>query len=425
MLGGGQARLSCTALWRKPDEGVNVDVALLHLGLVHAGTSVLLSARLFILCLLSFVKAKFENETAVLRSSRNETLQLRVGLAQQIPTLSMEETLLHVSYHQDGSRELFYQSSQDRSDVKRVAVGETTDGRGKGLFAYRDIAAGSRVLAEIPLLEWHGQSSELSEEPLVDVTEYAVNAAVAKLSARDCSTFFTLFQNPELHGQRKHAYGVWASSALPIDDPPNTAVFAFSSLANHSCAPNAHLSWNAQTRCMTCHALAPIRRGQEVCVSYLVDGGLHGPRLRRRAALLESFGFLCSCARCALRDDDLFESDARQSRIAALDTRLSTRTERSLRSNLVAEQLSLLEEESMMGTDWEVFARAREQAWREGDLEGARAWAHHAAESARTTFGEETLDARQQPPYFASWHASLPSSGADSACWPPYFASHQ
>ena len=307
----------------------------------------------------------------------------------------MEETLLHVSYHQDGSREIFYQSPRDRSDVNAVTVSETTDGRGKGVFARRDIPAGARVLAEVPLIEWHGLSSELCEEPLVDVSKYAISEAVAKLSARDRSTFFSLFQNYELHGPRKHAYGVWASSALPIDEPPNTAIFAVAAFANHSCAPNAHLSWNAQTRCMTCHALAPIRRGAEVCVSYLVDGGQHGPRFQRRAALSETFGFLCSCARCALRDDDLVGSDARQSRIASLDARLRAVPPPSLRADLVAQQLSLLDEESMMGTEWEVYARAREQAWREGDLEAARAWAHRAAESGRTALGEDS-DAVQQ-----------------------------
>jgi len=72
-------------------------------------------------------------------------------------------------------------------------------------------------------------------------------------------------------------------------------LFPFLSMLNHGCAPTAAFAAAAPGGVMGVRALAPIRRGEELTVSYL---NLYEPRQARRAAALATKGFRCACARC-------------------------------------------------------------------------------------------------------------------------------
>jgi hypothetical protein len=86
------------------------------------------------------------------------------------------------------------------------------------------------------------------------------------------------------------------------------ALWVEHSFYNHSCAPNAYLSTTATTASTEeaatapaavearLHALRPIRKGEEVTVSYIPMSGLDGGE--RRARLLEGYGFRCECGAC-------------------------------------------------------------------------------------------------------------------------------
>jgi len=71
---------------------------------------------------------------------------------------------------------------------------------------------------------------------------------------------------------------------------------------NHSCAPNVQFSFSPSHGCMEYRALRDIEAGEEVLVSY-VDLVQDTPS--RRAALLRSKHFHCSCARCNAADSAL------------------------------------------------------------------------------------------------------------------------
>jgi SET domain len=85
---------------------------------------------------------------------------------------------------------------------------------------------------------------------------------------------------------------------------------------NHSCLPNAHNSWNSETRCETIHAIRYIKSGEEITISY--DRG--GPSGSRRTYLKDAFGFDCNCGVCSLSLANLQISDARRMRIQSLDS---------------------------------------------------------------------------------------------------------
>ncbi|CAD7941201.1 unnamed protein product [Amoebophrya sp. A25] len=80
--------------------------------------------------------------------------------------------------------------------------------------------------------------------------------------------------------------------------------------ANHSCQPNAHwytfvppksgcAQQHAALRMKRMRALRPIKKGEEILVSYLDSAeDLYKPRFLRRAMLLRHKHFLCACDRC-------------------------------------------------------------------------------------------------------------------------------
>ena len=86
-------------------------------------------------------------------------------------------------------------------------------------------------------------------------------------------------------------------------------------LINHSCLPNAHNSWNSDTKCETFHATSYINSGEEITISY--DAG--GPSDSRRMHLKDAFGFDCDCGLCSLSLPELQISDARRLQIQHLD----------------------------------------------------------------------------------------------------------
>ena len=86
-------------------------------------------------------------------------------------------------------------------------------------------------------------------------------------------------------------------------------------LINHSCLPNAHNSWNSDTKCETIHAIHYINAGEEITIS--CDKG--GPSDSRRTYLKDAFGFDCNRSVCSLPLPELQISDARRLQIQRLD----------------------------------------------------------------------------------------------------------
>jgi hypothetical protein len=368
--------------------------------------------------------------------------------------------LLHAARHDDGSREYLSRPGAPSLDVAEASVATADYGCGRGLFARRDVAAGGLVLSEAPLLVWSGHAS---------MTEVAVRVAVSALDAESRAAVFALHQLPA-YGWQKSEYGLFESNAFRIaDEPlPTTAIFNLCSVANHSCAPNAHFVWDHPTHRMTCLALADIQRGQEVIVSCTCPSlsrtmpsrtalctrrrpvrllmcracavrtdldaeALRAPRTRRQEALTASFGFLCVCARCGLRGESLERSDARQRRISALGSRIedaaaaaydrayddaragvAARGEGARRPlALVEERLALLDEESMLGEAWDVYARAADECRVHGDASGDRTWSQRIESEKPTQSLRRAAQGRRES---ASRNGRILSPKRESVC---------
>ncbi|CAI1739334.1 hypothetical protein SEUBUCD646_0O03750 [Saccharomyces eubayanus] len=75
----------------------------------------------------------------------------------------------------------------------------------------------------------------------------------------------------------------------------NGQIYHWHSFMNHDCEPNAYIEQAEEHEELKLHARKPIKKGEQVCVTYV--NPLHGVRLRRRE-LRVNWGFLCQCDRC-------------------------------------------------------------------------------------------------------------------------------
>lgn len=71
----------------------------------------------------------------------------------------------------------------------------------------------------------------------------------------------------------------------------------FVASVNHSCAPNCALR-GSELRCSR-----PVRKGEQLCISYLNFSELRWSRSARRTKLFRSWGFQCQCSRCITTEE--------------------------------------------------------------------------------------------------------------------------
>ncbi|CAE8630834.1 unnamed protein product [Polarella glacialis] len=182
----------------------------------------------------------------------------------------------------------------------------------------------------------------------------------------------------------------WCRSAIPFCDTliiwrgnslPNgfgrCAVCPTTSLINHSCSPNGFLNWDDKRRHMTVHVMRPIKKGDEITISY-VNVNLKAED--RQLELRHKHRFTCTCPACSATEEALQASDKRRERIGLLTDGaarrvLSPRTDISMKE--IEELLMLLDEEygdpSYKG---DVCMEAHAVKLKEGgDKVAARTWA--------------------------------------------------
>ncbi|KAK5626107.1 hypothetical protein RRF57_001822 [Xylaria bambusicola] len=178
-------------------------------------------------------------------------------------------------------------------------------GRGRGLVATVDIPKGTRILCEKPLIT------------VKNSTPQSVHRFVAeklKLLPKDKQREFLSLHN-NFPGQYAFA-GVVRTNALPCGPGSSIGgIYPTACLINHSCIPNAHNNWNEATQHETIHATRDILVGEEIFISYVIEGSWQ----TRQQRLRNSFGFQCSCELCSEPPHAIQASDNRRADIQRLD----------------------------------------------------------------------------------------------------------
>lgn len=161
-----------------------------------------------------------------------------------------------------------------------IAIRDSS-GRGKGVFALVDIAPGTVLLCEYPLLiliDKGTRSDPLDEE-------------VATISPSARKLFFALHHyssNPRESISRSIVY----SNGYAVVSDMHTGVFETASRINHSCVPNSNYSWvpqgDGESGRLMFWNMVKLSAGDEVTVSYG----------HPRAWLKKIYGFDCDCGGC-------------------------------------------------------------------------------------------------------------------------------
>ncbi|EDO34962.1 predicted protein [Nematostella vectensis] len=87
-------------------------------------------------------------------------------------------------------------------------------------------------------------------------------------------------------------------------------LYALQSSCNHSCAPNAEVTFPKNNSTLVLKALHPIKNGEEICISYLEECQRERSRHSRLKYLRENYIFDCTCTKCELQANEPDESSS-------------------------------------------------------------------------------------------------------------------
>ncbi|OCH91995.1 SET domain-containing protein [Obba rivulosa] len=200
----------------------------------------------------------------------------------------------------------------------RYRILQPADGRyiGLGMFATADFDVGDLILQERALLI---TTQFIPPGPNgYSAADAALHMAVYEQMLPACRTAYLSLSN-SFPSEQQEITGILNTNALYIGALPGYdgacgGVFNDISRINHSCCPNAVFRWDLASFSGQVHALAPVRCGEQIYLSY-VD--MCNPRKVRQQLLLDKYKFHCTCASCMLRGAGSQYSDLRRAFIAA------------------------------------------------------------------------------------------------------------
>merc|ERR1740123_2407927 len=79
-------------------------------------------------------------------------------------------------------------------------------------------------------------------------------------------------------------------------------LFPLLAMLNHSCSPNAFVSFNHLTKSAEIRSLCEIRQGEQLFISY---SDITMPKRMRKQELMRAYHFDCNCSVCTKRDESM------------------------------------------------------------------------------------------------------------------------
>jgi len=86
-------------------------------------------------------------------------------------------------------------------------------------------------------------------------------------------------------------------------DCEGSGLYLIQSACNHSCEPNAEVTFPYNNSTLVLVAMADISENEEICISYLDGCQRERSRHSRQKILRENYLFTCTCPRCELQND--------------------------------------------------------------------------------------------------------------------------
>ncbi|KAF8663652.1 hypothetical protein AX16_000894 [Volvariella volvacea WC 439] len=286
-----------------------------------------------------------------------------------------------------------------------------TEHKGAAMFATRDIPLGGVILIEHPVIITPGVLHEQKMSKAYEGLYKAVRPGLRKglkamyncMPEEECDLEEGIVRTNGTAVELKGPEG--AEAPRMAEKMEYGAVFLLLDRANHSCGPNAAHKWDLQSLSSTLYALRPIKKGEEINITY-TDGT--APRATRRERLYNNFRFTCQCPYCDLTSwDQIYESDDRRQEMRSwLQTRPSfTKWSKDLcRADDVVlqshfEALDIIEREGLHGSQL-IFLEEIALCYAVlGEEELFREWAQKVVDMSRIQDPENVKD-------FGKWLAN-------------------
>ena len=170
--------------------------------------------------------------------------------------------------------------------ISMYAVRDTIN-KGKGVFANKPIAKGTRIMCETPVM-----SAPSDEAPEF----YDLEAQYLNVTTEEQSAILSLHNLYEYQDLRTRLFGMLQNNSMNTGDGQRRVVIDGSRL-NHSCDPNARVNWHEALKAITVHAIKDISKNEKITMDYLEQGKI---RAERRDLLQQRYHFSCSCTLCSL-----------------------------------------------------------------------------------------------------------------------------
>jgi len=187
------------------------------------------------------------------------------------------------------------------------------------MIALRNIRRGELLIREKPLISVpHAIRTSPSQ---------LISESVQQLSPDQRASFYNL-SHVDLPGNLSHEefskmlpLAIFQTNAVAAG--PNVGLFPTMARLNHGCsgAFNSVYSWREREGVLVVHALKDIYKGEELLTAYFRT---LQTRDERRHHLKQNYDFRCTCAYCALPDEESKASDIRLTMMSDLYNRLST-----------------------------------------------------------------------------------------------------
>ncbi|KAI0050091.1 SET domain-containing protein [Auriscalpium vulgare] len=164
-------------------------------------------------------------------------------------------------------------------------------GKGMGMVATEAIAPGALIVRERPLLAVPMTLPGFYMDMLSNTSYMPESIRTEYFSLTNCKP-------PEL----PHAIGILNTNSVALNIMPGQlddycGVFKSICRVNHSCSPNAHTRWDADTFAGELRAVRSIAAGEEITFPYT---DILVPRHERQEFLLRRYKFTCKCPACSL-----------------------------------------------------------------------------------------------------------------------------
>ncbi|CAK5266075.1 unnamed protein product [Mycena citricolor] len=171
--------------------------------------------------------------------------------------------------------------------------------KGAGMFAARDIPAGSLILCDRPIAVVPSEVSAPWKREAFDalIPRISLKSRALLLDLANCKP---VSEHPVVEGiALTNAFGI--TLPVPPDASPQEYGGAFPNIsrANHACGLNTAVKWDLQSFSVSMYALRDVRAGEEIFNQYI---DVLAPREVRRAQLAR-YGFECTCRHCNLPDE--------------------------------------------------------------------------------------------------------------------------